>query len=88
MPDTLAGIVQLLIAGLIAGVLALATTSKSKRKRIDILEALVIGVVGAVLGGSVFSLIGLTSTNTLGTIIIAFVGAILLLKILQALRKK
>ncbi|MCL4246558.1 MAG: GlsB/YeaQ/YmgE family stress response membrane protein [Anaerolineae bacterium] len=88
MPDTLAGIVQLLIAGLIAGVLALASTSKSKRKRIDILEALVIGVVGAVLGGSVFNLIGLTATNTLGTIIIAFVGAILLLKILQALRKK
>jgi uncharacterized membrane protein YeaQ/YmgE (transglycosylase-associated protein family) len=86
--NTLAGIVQLFIAGLIAGVLALAVTSKSKRKRIDILEALVIGVVGAILGGSLFNLIGLTATNTLGTIIIAFAGALLLLRILHALRKR
>ena len=88
MPNTFVGVIELLIAGLIAGVLALGITSKSKRKKIDILEALVIGVIGAVLGGSVFSLIGLTATNTLGMIIVAFIGTLLLLRILHALRKK
>ncbi|MBE0689043.1 MAG: GlsB/YeaQ/YmgE family stress response membrane protein [Anaerolineae bacterium] len=88
MPNTFVGVIELLIAGLIAGVLALGVTSKSKRKKIDILEALVVGVIGAVLGGSVFSLIGLTATNTLGMIIVAFIGTVLLLRILHALRKK
>lgn len=88
MPNSLSGVIELLIAGLIAGILALGVSSKSKRKKIDLVEALVIGVVGAIVGGSVFSLIGLTTTNALGTMIVAFFGALLLLRVLTALRKK
>lgn len=88
MPTTFVGVIELLIAGLIAGIMALSFNNKRKRKKIDLLEALFIGVVGAVLGGALFNLIGLTTTNTLGTIIVAFIGAILFMRVLEALRKR
>jgi uncharacterized membrane protein YeaQ/YmgE (transglycosylase-associated protein family) len=43
---------------------------------------LIVGVIGAILGGLLFGLLGFHATNSLGKLISATVGAILLLVLL------
>jgi hypothetical protein len=45
---------------------------------------IVVGLIGAVLGGFLAGLLGLGSFGLLGTIIVAFIGACILLAILHA----
>ena len=49
---------------------------------------IVVGIVGAVLGGFVFGLLGITATGLIGSIVTATAGAVLLLFIVDAIRKK
>ncbi len=79
------GLLYFLIIGLIAGWLAGKIT---KGRGFGILRNLVIGVIGAMLGGFVFSLIGLSATGTLGSIVTATVGALLLLYIINAVVRR
>jgi uncharacterized membrane protein YeaQ/YmgE (transglycosylase-associated protein family) len=73
-------IVGWLLVGLAAGWLA-STVMRSKR---GILGNLFLGIVGSLVGGFLFSLIGLGgSTNILGSILIATVGAVLILAIVK-----
>lgn len=48
---------------------------------------IILGIVGGLVGGWVFSLFGLATTNILGQLICATVGAILLILLARALRK-
>lgn len=76
----LPGIVAWLLVGLAAGWLA-STVMRSRR---GILGNLVLGIVGSLVGGFLFSLIGLGgATNILGQILIAAVGAVLVLAIVK-----
>jgi uncharacterized membrane protein YeaQ/YmgE (transglycosylase-associated protein family) len=77
---------QFIITGLIAGFLALAFVDKRRRKRISLIESLIVGVVGALLGGYLLGIIGLTATNAIGALISAFVGAAALLYALRWFR--
>jgi uncharacterized membrane protein YeaQ/YmgE (transglycosylase-associated protein family) len=43
---------------------------------------LIVGVLGAILGGLLFGILGFQATNTLGKLISATVGAVLLLVLL------
>jgi uncharacterized membrane protein YeaQ/YmgE (transglycosylase-associated protein family) len=69
-----------IVAGFIAGKIM-------EGRGFGILGNLVVGVVGAVLGGFLFGLLGLTSTSLLGSLVVATVGAIVLLAIVGAVFK-
>jgi uncharacterized membrane protein YeaQ/YmgE (transglycosylase-associated protein family) len=47
---------------------------------------LLLGIVGSILGGTVFSLLGLHSSGLVGQLVVATVGAILLIVIVRKLR--
>jgi uncharacterized membrane protein YeaQ/YmgE (transglycosylase-associated protein family) len=47
---------------------------------------LIIGVIGAILGGFVFGLLGITAGGLLGRLVVATVGAVLLLWLLRLMR--
>ncbi len=49
---------------------------------------LVIGIVGSVLGGWLFRLMGLGTTNMLGSLITSVVGAVVLLLIVNLVARK
>ena len=48
---------------------------------------IVLGIVGAVVGGWVMSLVGLQAGGLVGTIIVAIIGAVLLIWITRLLKK-
>jgi uncharacterized membrane protein YeaQ/YmgE (transglycosylase-associated protein family) len=49
---------------------------------------IVIGVVGALLGGWIFRLLGINTTGILGSLICALAGAVVLLLVVNLIRKK
>lgn len=74
----------LLIIGLIAGWLASAIVGGGY----GLIGDIIVGVVGAFLGGYLFNVLGLSSGGgTLGSIIVATVGAIVLLLLLRLVRR-
>ena len=69
--------------GILAGFLA----GKIMRGRgYGILMDLLLGVVGSMLGGAVFGLLGLYSSGIVGQLVVATVGAILLIYLVRRLR--
>jgi len=48
---------------------------------------IVLGILGGVVGGWVFGLLGLHAGGTLGQIVVAFVGAVILVWIVRKLKK-
>lgn len=75
------------IVGAIAGWLA-SLVMRTNRQQ-GLLEDIIVGVVGGLLGGFLLDLLGVGGEVTglnIGSILVAFVGAIVLLAILRALR--
>jgi uncharacterized membrane protein YeaQ/YmgE (transglycosylase-associated protein family) len=77
-------LVTWLIVGLVAGVLASYVVGG-----IGLLGDILIGMVGAVVGGWLFARLGITVPlgGLAGTIFVAFIGAIILLVIVHAVRR-
>ena len=73
-------IVWFLLIGLVAGWLASLIT---KRERKGIVSYMAIGVVGASLGGCLFRLLHLVAYGLLGELVVATVGAVILLFLLR-----
>ena len=74
-----------LLIGLIAGWLASVITGGSGR---GILMDIVIGVIGSYIGGFLFRSLGVASGSvTLGSIIVATIGAIVLVLIMRMFRR-
>jgi len=73
-------IVWFLVIGLVAGWLASLIT---KREGKGIVNYMIIGVVGAFLGGCLFRLLHLVAYGLLGEIVVATVGAVILLFLLR-----
>ncbi len=75
-----------LIVGLIAGVLASLVVGAGGSILIDI----VVGIVGAFIGGWVFHAAGWHTpfAGLAGTIFVAFIGAVILLIVLQLIRPR
>jgi len=46
-----------------------------------------IGIIGAVIGGYVFSLLGITATGLVGSVVTATAGAVMLLFIVDLIKK-
>jgi uncharacterized membrane protein YeaQ/YmgE (transglycosylase-associated protein family) len=78
-------LVYFLLIGLAAGWIAGQIT---KGQSFGLVNDLIVGVVGAILGGFLFGLAGLGSTNIIGSLITATVGAIVFLFILRAIKNK
>jgi uncharacterized membrane protein YeaQ/YmgE (transglycosylase-associated protein family) len=73
------GIFSFLIVGLIAGYIA----SKLSGQPQSLVQNLVVGVVGAMLGGVLFWAVGLQATGLIGALVIAIVGSVVLLFLLN-----
>lgn len=52
-----------------------------------VLGNILVGIVGAVLGGFVFGLLGITTGGLLGSIIMATIGAVILLYLINMVKK-
>ncbi|CAN5622256.1 GlsB/YeaQ/YmgE family stress response membrane protein [soil metagenome] len=76
------GWISFLIVGLIAGYAAQMLTGRSH----TLLQNLLVGVVGAYLGAALFWIIGLQATGFVGALVIAPIGAIVLLFIVDRMR--
>jgi uncharacterized membrane protein YeaQ/YmgE (transglycosylase-associated protein family) len=79
------GIIVWIIVGAIAGFVASKVLSG---KGMGLLWDIVVGILGAFLGGWLASLVGLpvdTGTFTIGGLLSAFVGAVILLVVFRAL---
>lgn len=46
-----------------------------------------VGIVGAVIGGFLFSLLGLSSNGLIGSLVVATIGAIILLWVVSKIKK-
>ena len=72
------------LIGLIAGWLA-SIVMKSGRQ--GLLWYLIIGVVGALLGGWLFGVLGIGAGGLIGSLITAFVGAVVLIFLIRLIRR-
>jgi len=78
---SLTSIIWWLVVGLIAGFLA---SLVMRGGGYGIVGDIVVGLVGALIGGFLASLLGIGAGGIVGTIIIAFIGACILIAILRA----
>jgi uncharacterized membrane protein YeaQ/YmgE (transglycosylase-associated protein family) len=75
------------IVGAIAGWLASLVMGTNRSQ--GLLEDIIIGIVGGVIGGFALNALGVGGAVTglnLGSIVVAFIGAVILLLILRAVR--
>ena len=79
---SLAAVIWWLVVGLIAGFLA---SRVMRGGGYGIVGDIVVGLIGAFIGGFLASLVGIGTGGLIGTIIIAFIGACILIAILRAL---
>ncbi|MBX3363482.1 MAG: GlsB/YeaQ/YmgE family stress response membrane protein [Phycisphaeraceae bacterium] len=70
-----------LCAGWLAGML-------TKGGGFGLVGNLIVGVIGAILGGAIFKAIGLQNTNLLGSLVMATVGAVVLLLLLSVFARR
>ena len=77
-------LIWFLLIGLAAGWLA---SVAMKGARHGALGYLIIGVIGALLGGWLFSVLGIAWGGLLGSLITAFVGAVVLIALLRIIRR-
>ena len=77
----LAQLVWWIVVGLIAGFLAGLVM---RGGGFGIVGDIVVGILGAIIGGFVAGLLGLGASGFVGSIIIAFLGACLLIALLRA----
>ena len=70
-----------LIVGAVAGYLASKVLTG---KGMGIIWDIVVGILGALVGGFLLGLIGISASNIFMEIVIAFVGAVILLVIFRA----
>jgi len=68
------------VAGWLAGILM-------KGRGFGLLGNMAIGIIGAVLGGYIFSALGISAGGLIGSIVTATAGALLLLFVVQAIKK-
>ena len=73
-------LIWFLLIGLAAGWLAGQLT---KGRGFGLAGDLVVGVIGALLGGFMFELVGLSAHGPIGSLIVATVGAVILLSLLR-----
>lgn len=79
------GLLYTVIVGLIAGWLA---GQVMKGGGYGVLVDIILGILGGILGGWVFGLLGLHAGGLTGRIVVAFVGAVILVWLTRLMKKK
>ncbi len=79
------GIIGMLLVGAAAGWMA---GQIMKGRGFGVLGNIGVGVLGAILGRALFRMVGIHAHGTLGTLITALAGAVVLLAIVGAVQKK
>jgi uncharacterized membrane protein YeaQ/YmgE (transglycosylase-associated protein family) len=82
---SIGGLIVWLIIGAIAGFLASKVLTG---KGMGILWDIVVGIVGAFVGGFLAGLVGISASNIFAEIVIAFVGAVILLLVFRAVTSR
>ncbi len=80
----LSSLIWFLLIGLIAGWLA---GQVMKGGGFGIIGDMIVGVIGAFIGGWLFGQLGIRAGGLLGAIIMAFVGALILIFLLRVIRR-
>ncbi|PYQ26908.1 MAG: GlsB/YeaQ/YmgE family stress response membrane protein [Acidobacteria bacterium] len=80
----LTSLIWFLLIGLIAGWLA---GQVMKGGGYGIIGDMIVGVIGALIGGWLFGQLGIAAGGLLGSIITAFVGAVILIFLLRVIRR-
>lgn len=78
------GILWWIIVGLIAGWLA---GRVMKGGGYGVLADIVLGILGGILGGWIFGKMGMGATSTIGSIIVAFIGAVILVGLTRLVKR-
>jgi uncharacterized membrane protein YeaQ/YmgE (transglycosylase-associated protein family) len=73
-----------IMIGILAGFLAGKVV---KGHGMGVLLDLVVGIIGSILGGWLFAIVGLAAYGLLGRLLMAFVGAVVLLLLVRALKR-
>lgn len=79
------GLLYTVIVGLVAGWLA---GQVMKGGGYGVLVDIILGILGGILGGWVFGLLGLHAGGLIGRIVVAFVGAVILVWLTRLIKKK
>lgn len=78
------GIIWWIVVGLIAGWLA---GQVMKGGGYGVLADIVLGILGGILGGWLFGKMGIGAGGTIGSIVVAFVGAVILVGITRLFKR-
>lgn len=82
---TLAQLVVWLLIGLVAG---WAAGEVMRGRGFGLLGNIVVGIIGAFIGGFLFGLLGISAEGSfIGSVITAFLGAVVLLALVGAVRR-
>ena len=73
-----------IVVGLIAGWLA---GKVMKGGGYGVLADIVLGILGGILGGWIFGKMGIGATSTIGSIIVAFIGAVILVGLTRLVKR-
>ncbi|MDX1440392.1 MAG: GlsB/YeaQ/YmgE family stress response membrane protein [Rubricoccaceae bacterium] len=76
------------IAWIILGAIAGFIAEKVTNNNMGLLMNIVVGLIGSVLGGWLFGMLNITAGGFVGSLVVATIGAILLLLIVGAVKKK
>jgi uncharacterized membrane protein YeaQ/YmgE (transglycosylase-associated protein family) len=78
------GLLWWIIVGLIAGWLA---GQVMKGGGYGVLADIVLGILGGILGGWLFGKMGIAAGGTIGSIVVAFVGAVILVGLTRLIKR-
>lgn len=76
-------LIWLLIVGLLAGWIA---SHLMRGKGFGLLGDMIIGVIGAWVGGTILHVFGLYSVGFIGSVVTAFIGAVILLALIRVIK--
>ena len=73
-----------IVIGILAGFIASKLVSGSGK---GLLVDLILGIVGSILGGWIFTLLGLGAYGLIGQLVMAVIGAVVLLLLIRLIKK-
>ena len=73
-----------ILIGIVAGWLAGQIV---KGRGMGVIVDLIVGIIGALLGGWLFGLLGMASSGLIGQLVVATVGAVVLLLLVRLVKK-
>ncbi len=77
-------IVQIILLGMVAGWTA---SFLIKSRQVNLINYLIIGIIGSFIGRYLFGLLGIAATSAVGTFVMTLLGAVILLWLVNQIKK-